>query len=161
MRSKPLVVGLLTAALALTGHPPASAALTDSEAPQLVALTLAPPAVNVTTDSATTVAVLRLTDADGAGAAGTGVASGSLTLSNGATSLPPVSFLGAQRVNGSATDGTWDVYVSLPQGQAGGTYTVSDLTLIDGSGNVRSVTSAAALSVTRQPDTPRRRSPAR
>ncbi len=153
MRSKPLVVGLLTAALALTGHPPASAALTDSEAPQLVALTLAPPAVNVTTDSATTVAVLRLTDADGAGAAGTGVASGSLTLSKGATSLPPVSFLGAQRVNGSATDGTWDVYVSLPQGQAGGTYTVSDLTLIDGSGNVRSVTSAAALSVTRQPDT--------
>ena len=120
-------------ATALATATPAMAA-TDSQGPTVTSVAVVPASVAVSQRAADATVDVRIRDTDGAGQPGTGVDHGTVTLSNGANRIGPLSFDQSALVSGTATDGTYDIDVPVAQGTASGSYTAT-VTPVDVQGN--------------------------
>ena len=112
-------------------------AVADTSAPELVEFGVSPASVDVSAGPATVTLRARITD-DLSGHAPSALVSGSsLTLQgpSGYGSPSILRFSTAQRVDGDALDGVYELEVTVPQFAEAGTWSVSSLSLRDAVGN--------------------------
>ncbi|HTR71172.1 MAG TPA: fibronectin type III domain-containing protein, partial [Mycobacteriales bacterium] len=123
--------GNVTADTSVAGPPTLTVTATSDAVAPVVATpapAFSPTSVAVTGTAETTTLSAHITDAVSGFVAGVG------DLTDGSDAIP-VSITAADRVSGTANDGTYDVAVSVPARQPAGTYKFSDLTLVDRAGN--------------------------
>jgi IPT/TIG domain len=107
----------------------------DTEAPVLVSLALAPASVETTSSAQTVTATAEITDN------ASGFARGSIDFKapTGEHITQPVSFV---RVSGTATKGIYEAKATFKQYIQAGTWTVSDVSMVDAVGNEANITTA-------------------
>ena len=107
----------------------------DVTKPQLTSVALSPTTVNINGAPGETVATIQATDDV------SGISFGSIVLSSpSGFQGTDAHFSGVERTDGTATNGTYTVHVPIPRDAEPGTWTVSDVTLVDVAGNDNDIT---------------------
>ena len=124
----------------------------DNEAPTLGAITLQPPSGDTTNGPVTVTATIPVTDPAPQGVTPTGFTSGTVTLRSPTGNTTAQAFLSpASLVNGDDHSGTYQAQFQVPQWSEKGSWTVSDVTLMDNASNFHHYTGAELTGITGTP----------